>query len=128
MNRTITVGLSMLAGATIGGAVVETLHAQAKPPGFTVAEIIVKDKDGYMKEFAPAITKTIQDAGGKFLVRGGRTASTLGAPPSGRVVITQYESFEKAQEWANSQAVQDAEKIGQKYADIRNFVVEGVAP
>jgi uncharacterized protein (DUF1330 family) len=128
MNRTMTIGLSMLAGAALGGAAVETLHAQAKPPGFTIAEITIKDKDGYMKEFAPAITKTIQDAGVKFLVRGGRTASTLGAPPAGRVVITQYESFEKAQEWAASQAVQDAEKIGEKYADIRNFVVEGVAP
>jgi uncharacterized membrane protein YoaK (UPF0700 family) len=32
MNRYLTVSLSMFAGAVIGGAAIETLHAQAKPP------------------------------------------------------------------------------------------------
>ena len=33
MNRSVTVGLAMLAGAALGAAAVEGLHAQAKPPG-----------------------------------------------------------------------------------------------
>ena len=32
-DRSVTVGLAMLAGAALGAAAVEGLHAQAKPPG-----------------------------------------------------------------------------------------------
>jgi len=36
MNRYLTVGLSMLAGAALGGAAIQTLHAQAKAPVYQV--------------------------------------------------------------------------------------------
>ena len=39
MNRTITIGLAMLASAALGAAAVERLHAQAKPPVYQVVEI-----------------------------------------------------------------------------------------
>jgi hypothetical protein len=68
----VTVGLSMVAGAALGAAAIQTLHAQAKPMGYSIAENVVNDQNGYTKEFIPPITKTIQDAGGKFIVRGGK--------------------------------------------------------
>jgi uncharacterized protein (DUF1330 family) len=40
---------------------------------YVIAENVVKDQDAYGKDFAPVIGKTIQEAGGKFLVRGGKT-------------------------------------------------------
>jgi len=118
----------MLAGAALGAAAIQTLHAQAKPVAYTIAEITIKDQDGYTKEFLPAIGKAIQAEGGKYIARGGKTVSQQGSPPASRVVVVQYESLEKAQEWWNSQATQDAVKIGNKYAEIRDFAVEGVAP
>lgn len=124
----MTVGLSMLAGAALGAAAIQTLHAQAKPVAYTIAEITIKDQDGYTKEFLPAIGKAIQAEGGKYIARGGKTVSQQGSPPASRVVVVQYDSLEKAQEWWNSQATQDAVKIGNKYAEIRDFAVEGVAP
>jgi uncharacterized protein (DUF1330 family) len=55
----------------------------------------VKDQDAYGKDFAPVIAKTIQEAGGKFLVRGGKTIGIHGTPPAPRVVVVQFESLEK---------------------------------
>jgi Domain of unknown function (DUF1330) len=69
VNRHFTVGLAMVASAAFGAAAVQTLHAQAKPPAYNIAEITIKDQDGYNKEYLPLITKALTDAGGKFLVR-----------------------------------------------------------
>ena len=39
MKSVNLVGLSMLAGAVLGGAAIQGLHAQAKPPVFAVIDI-----------------------------------------------------------------------------------------
>ena len=127
MNRTITVGLSMLAGAALGAAAIQTLHAQAKPPAYLITEITIKDQDGYTKEFLPPVTKAIQDAGGKFIARGGKTITFSGAAPAPRVVVIQFESLEKAQAWNDSAAQVTAQKIGDKFATFRGFAVEGIS-
>ena len=128
MNRYMTMGLSMLAGAALGGAAIQALHAQAKPHAYVIAEIAVKDQDGYLKEFAPVVVKAQEAFGGKFLARGGKTESNLGSPPAQRVVVIEYDNLDKAQAWWNSQATKDAFAIGKKYADFRQFAVEGVTP
>jgi uncharacterized protein (DUF1330 family) len=94
VNRHITVGLAMVASAALGAAAVQTLHAQTKPPAYNIAEITIKDQDGYNKEYLPLITKALTDAGGKFLVRGGKTISYEGAAPAPRVVVVQFESLD----------------------------------
>ena len=78
MHRHITIGLGMVASAAFGAAAVQTLHAQTKPPAYNIAEIAIKDQDGYNKEYLPLITKALTDAGGKFVVRGGKTISFEG--------------------------------------------------
>jgi uncharacterized protein (DUF1330 family) len=118
----------MLVGAALAGAAIETIHAQAKPHAYVIAEITIKNQDGYLKEFAPAVVKSQEAFGGKFLARGGKTESNLGSAPAPRVVVVEYDSLDKAQAWWNSQAAKDAFVIGKKYADIRQFAVEGVAP
>ena len=128
MNRYLTVGLSMIAGAALGGAAIHTLHAQAKPHAYVIGEITIKDQDGYLKEFAPAVVKAQEASGGKFLVRGGKTEPQLGSLPAPRVIVVEYDSLDKAQAWWNSQATKDAFAIGKKYADFRQFAVEGFAP
>jgi uncharacterized protein (DUF1330 family) len=118
----------MVGSFALGAVAVQSIHAQARPVAFIVAEIGITDPDGYSKEFLPPVLKTIQEAGGKFLARGGKTVSFDGAPPGPRVVVTQYESMEKAQAWWNSPATKDAFAIGRKYATFRQFGVEGVTP
>jgi uncharacterized protein (DUF1330 family) len=128
MNRHITVGLAMVASATLGAAAVQTLHAQTKAPAYNIAEITIKDQDGYNKEYLPLITKALTDAGGKFLVRGGKTISYEGAAPATRVVVIQFETLDKLQALYNSAAYRDAVAVGDKYATQRIFGAEGVSP
>ena len=128
MNRHITVGLGMVASAALGATAVQTLHAQTKPPAYNIAEITIKDQDGYNKEYLPLITKALTDAGGKFLVRGGKTISYEGAAPATRVVVIQFESLDKLEALYNSAPYKDAVAVGDKYATQRIFGAEGVSP
>jgi hypothetical protein len=53
MKTHYTVALSMIAGAALGAAAIQGLHAQAKPPVYSVAEISVTNLDAYLKEYSP---------------------------------------------------------------------------
>src|SRR6202165_4022221 len=125
MRTQYTVALSMIAGVALGATTIQILHAQAKPMGYAIALNTVNDQERYTKEFTPTIAKTIQDEGGKFLVRGGKTVAMPGAPPAPRIVVLQFESLDKAQAWANAQATKAAFAIGEKYATLNDFLVEG---
>lgn len=46
------------------------LHAQVKPPAYVVAEIAVRDQEGYEKNFLEPTRKEISDHGGKYLAGG----------------------------------------------------------
>ena len=126
MKRLLAPALTLFAGIAIGAVAVHSLHAQAKPPGYYIAEITVKDPDAYAKEFVPPATKSFQDQNGKFLIRGGKTVATQGAAPAPRVVVIQFDSLDKAQAWWNSPAQKAAQAIGDKYASFRSFIVEGL--
>jgi len=128
MHKHMTIGLAMVAGAALGATAVQTLHAQTKPPAYNIAEIAIKDQDGYNKEYLPLITKALTDAGGKFLVRGGKTISYEGTAPAPRVVVIQFDSLDKLQALYDSASYKQAVAIGDKYASQRIFGVEGVSP
>jgi uncharacterized protein (DUF1330 family) len=128
VHRHLTMGLAMVAGAALGAAAVQELHAQTKPPAYNIAEIAIKDQDGYNKEYLPLITKALTDAGGKFLVRGGKTISYASAAPAPRVVVIQFESLDKLQALYGSAPYKQAIAVGDKYATQRIFGVEGASP
>jgi len=126
MKTHYTVALSMIAGAALGAAAIQGLHAQAKPPVYSVAEITVTNLDAYVKEYAPLAQAGIKNSGGKILAAGQDVTSVEGAPPTNRVAIQQWESLEKLQAWRNSAEFKKAREIGDKYAKFRTFTVEGL--
>jgi uncharacterized protein (DUF1330 family) len=71
MKTRFTVTLSILAGAALGAAAVQGLHAQAKPPIYYVAEIGVTNPDAYGTEYAPKMQAIIKPHGGRQLAIGG---------------------------------------------------------
>jgi uncharacterized protein (DUF1330 family) len=125
MNAKLVIAL--FAGAAIGAAAVQGLHAQAKPPGYVVVEIDVTNPDAYAKEFLPIAGKALADGGIKFLSRGGKAVAIDGAPPKNRTVIAVFDSLEKAQAAYTSPAYLEARKIGDKYATFRVWAAEGLA-
>jgi len=124
MKSQYAVALALLIGVGLGAAAVQSLHAQANPPAYAIAEIEVTNQDGYVKEYLPPSSKALLDNGAKYLARGSRTASIKGEPPK-RIVLLTFENFEKAQAAFNSPAFQTAVQIGEKYAKFRIYAVEG---
>lgn len=128
MRTYLTVGLSMVAGAVLGAGAIQGLHAQAKPVGYVVAEIDVKDHDGFLKEFAPVAVKALSaGAGYKALARGGKTVALYGDPPKNRIVINSFDSLDAAVAAYTSADYKAAKAIGDKYATFRTYAVEGPA-
>jgi len=89
---------------------VQALHAQAKPPAYVVAEIDVTNAESYDKEYVPPAAKAIADAGGKYVVRGGRTVAIFGEPPKPRIAVMVFESMEKAKAAFDSSAYKEARR------------------
>ena len=127
MRTRALVGLAMLTGFGLGAATVQGLHAQAKPPAYVISEIDVTDKDAYGKEYLPLAQAALRDSGQKQLAAGGRTVSLSGEPPRARIVLSVFESIEKAEAAYTSPAYLEARKIGDRYAKLRIFAVEGLA-
>jgi uncharacterized protein (DUF1330 family) len=131
MNTRTALALSSLAsillGAALGAAAVQTLHAQAKPPAYVIAEIDVTNVEPYDKEYVPPAAKAVTDGGGKYIVRGGATVALFGAPPKPRIAVMMFESMEKARTAFDSPAYKAAKKVGDKYAKFRVYAVEGLA-
>ena len=86
MKRSMTIGLAMLAGAALGAAAVQGLHAQAKPPIYLVTEIDVSDIDTYVKDYAPKAQALIRSSGGRLVAAGQNVTTLEGEPlPSGDI-------------------------------------------
>jgi len=128
MKRYITLGLAAIAGAMLGAAAVQTLHAQAKPPIYQITEIDVSNLDAYMKEYAPRAQAIIRANGGRNLAAGENVTRVEGDVPKRRVALTVWDSMDKFQAYRNSAEFKELRAtVGDKYAKFRTFTVEGVA-
>ena len=125
MKTRSTVAASMLAAAALGGAAVQALHAQAKPPIYMIAINEVSDPNGYAKEYVPPAQKSVKDHGGEYVAAGPATR-VAGNLPHGPVVILRWESMEALQRWLNSPDFQAALKVGEKYAKFNIVAVAGI--
>ena len=84
-KRSSKIALAVATGFVLGAGAIQALHAQAKLPAYLVAEINVRDRAGYDKEFLPIPLKTLKEAGGKYLAGGYDMAVGLsGIPPANR--------------------------------------------
>jgi uncharacterized protein (DUF1330 family) len=126
MKTNYAVAIALVAGAAIGGAAIQGLHAQAKPLVYTVTETDVTNIDAYTKEYAPLAIPLIKKSGGKILAAGQKVTTLEGSPPKPRVTILVWDSLEQVQAWRNSAEYKEVRKIGDKYATFRAFVVEGL--
>jgi uncharacterized protein (DUF1330 family) len=125
MKPYFTVALSIFTGIGIGGAAVQTIHAQAKPPAYLIAMNEVSDPTNYVKDYADKATTIVKSKGARILVRGGRVVALDGEPPKARLVVQQWESMDKLQDWYNSAEMKDLREVGKKYARFKTFAVEG---
>jgi uncharacterized protein (DUF1330 family) len=64
MKTRYTVALSMIAGAALGGAAIQGLHAQAKPKAYLITETEVLDRAVLDNTYFPQVRQAAKAAGG----------------------------------------------------------------
>ncbi len=113
-------------GFGLGVAGAQALHGQTRPQAYVISEIELTDADAYTREYVPLANKALADSGQKRLASGGRTISIAGAPPAPRIVVSVFDSLEKAQAAYTSPAYLEARKVGDRYGKLRIYAVEGI--
>lgn len=93
-------------------------------PAFVIVEVEIEDPEKYetYKGLTPA---TIQAYDGRFIVRGGKTKTLEGDWDPGRIVILEFPSIERAEQWWSSPEYSKAKSIRHEAARARMILVEG---
>ena len=65
MKTRFSVILAAIVGFGLGSIAIEGLHAQGKPPVYTISEIDVSNVEAYGKDYAPKVQALIKKMGGK---------------------------------------------------------------
>ncbi len=123
MTMNYQLAMALLVGIGLGAGGVATLHAQAKPPAYLVAEVEVTDAPTYQR-YAAAVNPIIAKHGGKFIVRGGKTLSVAGEPPK-RVAIATFESMDQGAAFEADPDYKALVPMRDKSARYRAYIVEG---
>jgi len=123
------VAAAAILGAAAGAAAARGLGSGSgkSPKAYIVTEVdMTGDMAVFQRDYAAHVQATIDPFGGRYLVRGGRSVGTEGEPPKGRIVISVFDSFEKAQAWRQSPAYLKIVTVREREAKSRQYIVEGL--
>ena len=94
-------------------------------PAYVFVEIEIFDQELY-EEYKKMTPNTIKSYGGKFIVRGGQVEHLEGDWHPERIVLLEFPSVEKAQEWWESESYTRARLVRQRSAETKMIILEGV--
>ena len=114
----------------LGGAAVQSLHAQIKPPTYAIAVIDIRDAEAY-KAAAPAVRDRIMKMGAKPLVAAGVAGSSEVLVPEGekapsRLVIWEWPNLETYNKWWAEVGTKDVKMLSQ-HATLKLYAAEGMS-
>ena len=92
---------------------------------FLVAMVRVDDPETY-KQYTALTPDTIRAYGGRFVARGGTVDALEGPPFNQRMVILEFPTRERLDEWYNSPEYQEAKKLRVASAESQFLVINGV--
>ncbi len=70
-------------------------------PAYAIAQVHATDEEQYAA-YLERIPHTIKRYGGKYVVRGVHVEVVVGESPYERVVVVEFDSIKRAQEWVRS--------------------------
>ena len=106
MKTKYKVAIALVAGVTIGGAAIQGLHAQAKPPVYLVIPILkINDAAAFKAAVSGRVMAAaeLKAAGGHYVIRSQKFTSVDGTPPE-RLVVIAFDSVEKAKAFLDTPA------------------------
>jgi uncharacterized protein (DUF1330 family) len=130
MKSTYKVPVALLVGGALGAFAVQGLYAQGKPPAYAVVIIDeVTDPASWQAVTGrpnSGVADLLKPFGGRQIARTGEINSLDGGKPPSRVVITRFDSAEKARSWYNAPDQQKINDTRMKATKSRSFVVQGM--
>lgn len=93
---------------------------------YLIANVEVKDSER-IKEYLASSPKILRKFSGRFLVRGGNIFIAEGDWKPERLVIVEFDTFEDAKNFWNSNEYEPIKKIRQATAKTDMVIVEGIA-
>jgi uncharacterized protein (DUF1330 family) len=101
MRAKYQIALAVLAGAALGAAAVQGLHAQVKPKAYIITETEVLDA-AVLAAFVPQAQAAVRAAGGTpAVISTGRVIALVGDAPK-RIGASEWPSAEQAQAYLKS--------------------------
>ena len=92
---------------------------------YIIVEIEITDPVGY-EEYKKLAGPTVEQYGGKYIVRGGACETLEGDWKPKRIVILQFENMERAKAWLNCAEYAEPRKMRHRTAKTRMVLVEGL--
>lgn len=92
---------------------------------YVIVEIDIFDPAGY-EEYKKLAGATVENYGGKYIVRGGKTEVMEGDWNPKRIVVLQFESAQRARDWLNSEQYREPRKMRHRTARTKMILVEGL--
>ena len=125
MKSKFKLAIALVAGAAIGAAAIEGLHAQSTPKAYVVTEIEVINQEA-QNAYLPKVGVVIKSTGGAYLARGGKIVALEGGDAPKRATIVVYDSLEKAQASRNSPAWTALSEDRKKAIKAKSWIIEGL--
>ena len=91
---------------------------------YIIVDVNVTDPERY-EEYKKLTPGSLKPFDGKFIVRGGATATLEGDWQPGRIVVLEFPSAEKAKAWWSSDGYAPAKAIRQSASKTRMILAEG---
>ena len=95
--------------------------------GYLIVDVEVKDPEAY-ERYKGMVPATLEEYGGKFLVRGGETAIMEGTWQPKRFVVVEFPSVEQARAWWSSEGYREPKALRQSASVTNMIVVDGGPP
>ncbi len=123
----VVVAITVVVGVALGSLGTQFLQAQKTPAGYFVGEVFDVSNQEQYSRYAAEASRTIEQYGGRYIVRGGKTSSLEGDQPK-RIVVLAFDSLAAAERWYHSPEYSAITPLRTGSSTARAFLVEGVAP
>jgi uncharacterized protein (DUF1330 family) len=94
-------------------------------PSYVILDVNVQDAVGY-EQYRQAGSPSVPQYGGKYIVRGGEVEVLEGEWRPERLVVIEFESFDRAKRWYNSPEYQAALQGRLRTAISKVLIVDGI--
>lgn len=91
---------------------------------YIVVQVDIKDPERY-DQYRKMVPSTLEQYGGRFLVRGGQVETLEGSWHPSRFVVIEFDSAEQAKAWWSSAEYKPAKELRQQTSHTEMILVEG---